>query len=115
VPEVVYPQLVKSLPIANADPYLNSLLVKYCDDALSKRRGRPATWRLRVENAIAPLLPALDCVVELGGLEPSTRPLSARSAGAPIKVAKIAIGEGRDRVVSCGIYMQFCPLLLGEK
>ena len=55
--EVVYPQLVKSLPIANADPYLDSLLLKYCDDALSKRRGLPGTWRLRVENAIAPLLP----------------------------------------------------------
>jgi AraC-like DNA-binding protein len=55
--EMIFPQLAKSLPIANADPFLNSLLVKYCDEALSQRRGRAGTWRLRVENAIAPLLP----------------------------------------------------------
>jgi AraC-like DNA-binding protein len=36
---------------------LKSLLVKYCEQALSDRRVRSHTWQLNVENAIAPLLP----------------------------------------------------------
>jgi AraC-like DNA-binding protein len=57
VDEVSYPQLAKTMRIVNADPFLNALLVKYFDEALSERRFRSSTWRLRVENAIAPLLP----------------------------------------------------------
>jgi AraC-like DNA-binding protein len=57
VDEVVYPGLAKSIPTVNADPYLNSLLVRYCEEALSNRRVRSGAWRLRVENAIVPLLP----------------------------------------------------------
>jgi AraC-like DNA-binding protein len=57
VDEVVYPGLAKSIPTVNADPYLNSLLVRYCEEALSNRRVRSSPWRLRVENAIVPLLP----------------------------------------------------------
>jgi len=55
--EVSYPKSVKSTPTVNADPYLGSLLVRYCEEALSKRRARSGPWRLRVENAIVPLLP----------------------------------------------------------
>ena len=57
VDQIVYPRLAKSLPVVNADPYLNSLLVQYCEEAISYRRIRSGTWRLRAENAIAPLLP----------------------------------------------------------
>ena len=57
VGEVVYPGLAKSIPTINADPYLNSLLVRYCEEALANRRVRSDPWRLRVENAIVPLLP----------------------------------------------------------
>jgi AraC-like DNA-binding protein len=55
--EVVYPRLADTIASVNADPYLNSLLVKYCEEALSNRRVRSGAWRLKVENAIAPLLP----------------------------------------------------------
>ena len=57
VDEVVYPGLAKGMPTVNADPYLNSLLVRYCEEALSNRRVRSGAWRLKVENAIVPLLP----------------------------------------------------------
>jgi AraC-like DNA-binding protein len=57
IDEVAYPEACARLPVVDADPYLNSLLVKYCDEALSIRRVRSSAWRLRVENAIAPLLP----------------------------------------------------------
>jgi AraC-like DNA-binding protein len=57
VDEVAYPPAVKSMTTVNADAYLNALLVRYCEDALSVRRTRSAPWRLKVENAIVPLLP----------------------------------------------------------
>jgi len=55
--EVAYPGSMARTPCVNADPYLNALLVKYCDEAIAQRRKRPATWQLKVENAIVPLLP----------------------------------------------------------
>jgi hypothetical protein len=38
VDEVIYPQRAISMATVNADSYLNSLLVKYCEEALSSRR-----------------------------------------------------------------------------
>jgi AraC-like DNA-binding protein len=55
--EITYAQSLKTTSVVNADPYLNNLLVKYCEEALSDRRVGSGTWRLKVENAIAPLLP----------------------------------------------------------
>ena len=57
VDEIVLPLSARSVPIVNADPYLNSLLLRYCEEVISKRRVKEGAWRLRVENAIAPLLP----------------------------------------------------------
>ena len=55
--EVVYPGSIAAAPSTNADPYLNALLVRYCEDAAAKRRRNSTTWQLKVENAIVPLLP----------------------------------------------------------
>jgi AraC-like DNA-binding protein len=57
IDEVIYPGASARLPIVSADPYLNSLLVQYCDEALASRIAKSSAWRLSVENAIAPLLP----------------------------------------------------------
>ena len=57
VDEIVFPLSVRSVRIVNADPYLNSLLLRYCEEVISRRRLKEGAWRLRVENAIAPLLP----------------------------------------------------------
>jgi AraC-like DNA-binding protein len=57
IDEVAYRQPFRDTPIVDADPYLNSLLVRYCEEALADRRVGSGTWRLKVENAIAPLLP----------------------------------------------------------
>jgi AraC-like DNA-binding protein len=57
VDDIAYPGTTAQLPVVTADPYLNSLLIKYCDEALSRRRARSTAWRLRAENAIVPLLP----------------------------------------------------------
>ena len=55
--EVVYPRLADTMANVDADPYLNSLLVRYCEEAMSNRRVHSGGWRLKVENAIVPLLP----------------------------------------------------------
>ena len=57
VDEVVFPDAVKLMPIVNADPHLNELLIKYCEEALAHRETNCSTLRSSVENAIAPLLP----------------------------------------------------------
>ena len=57
IDEVAYRQPFKNASIGDADPYLNSLLVKYCEEAISNHRVGSGAWRLNVENAIAPLLP----------------------------------------------------------
>jgi AraC-like DNA-binding protein len=57
VDELVFPDTVKRMPIVSADPHLNELLIKYCDEALAHREVNCATLRSSVENAIAPLLP----------------------------------------------------------
>jgi AraC-like DNA-binding protein len=47
----------RELPLIHADAYLNNLLLKYCEAALSDRRGDMSQLRTRVENAISSLLP----------------------------------------------------------
>ena len=56
VDDVAFPRRIADARILSADPYLNKLLLAYCEDALSHRR-RAGTFRASVENAIAPLLP----------------------------------------------------------
>jgi AraC-like DNA-binding protein len=55
--EVIFPEPVKGLAVSSADPYLNELLVKYCDEALSHRQPNRPAFRVAVENAVARLLP----------------------------------------------------------
>jgi AraC-like DNA-binding protein len=55
--EVIFPATVKQLPVVSADPYLNKLLIEYCDEARSYRKAGNLTCRVAVENTIAPLLP----------------------------------------------------------
>ena len=55
--EVAFPEAVKQLPVLCADPYLNKLLIEYCDEARSHRKPGCLPCRVAVENAIAPLLP----------------------------------------------------------
>jgi AraC-like DNA-binding protein len=54
--EVVFIGTAPQMPVLGADPYLNRLLVRYCEEARS-HRSATSTFRVSVENAIAPLLP----------------------------------------------------------
>jgi AraC-like DNA-binding protein len=55
--EVAFPGTVNQIPVVSADPYLNKVLIKYCEDARSHREAGHLTFRVAVENAIVPLLP----------------------------------------------------------
>ena len=57
VDQFTYPLSAAQIRVVSADSYLNSLLLDYCDEAVANRRVRSSTWRSKVENAIAPLLP----------------------------------------------------------
>jgi AraC-like DNA-binding protein len=48
---------VNNMPIVSADPYLDELLITYCEEALSRRETPSSKLRSSVENAIAVLLP----------------------------------------------------------
>ena len=54
----------RELPLIHADPYLNDLLLKYCETALADKRGNMSELRTRVENAISSLLPHGRVLVE---------------------------------------------------
>jgi AraC-like DNA-binding protein len=47
----------RDLPLIHSDPYLNDLLLKYCEAALADRRRDMSELRTKVENAISSLLP----------------------------------------------------------
>lgn len=55
--EIIFPAKIGTLPVTSADPYLNKLLISYCEEALSKRAGSRGTFRTNVENTVVPLLP----------------------------------------------------------
>jgi AraC-like DNA-binding protein len=47
----------RDLPLIHSDPYLNDLLLKYCEAAPADRRRDMSELRTKVENAISSLLP----------------------------------------------------------
>jgi AraC-like DNA-binding protein len=57
VDEVAYSTNFAGDKIVSADPFLNSLLERYCEEALAGRRTASGDWRPKVENAMAQLLP----------------------------------------------------------
>jgi AraC-like DNA-binding protein len=57
VNEVVFPASTKAIPLVKADPYLNDLLVKYCEEAISVRPSEVNPFGSNVEKIIASHLP----------------------------------------------------------
>jgi len=63
VDEILFARKFASLPVVNADPFLNRLLVSLCEEAVAKRSSSPGSIRTQVENSIAALLPHGDARV----------------------------------------------------
>lgn len=57
VDEILFDAEVESMPEVTADPFLNRLLLKFCEDALRYRPRVRGTFRAAVENAVVPDLP----------------------------------------------------------
>jgi AraC-like DNA-binding protein len=57
VDEVTFPLSIREMAVISADPYLNDLLIKYCEEALAGRPTSRVSFGSSVENAIALLLP----------------------------------------------------------
>lgn len=55
--EVILSPDTGDMAVVSADPYLSSLLEKYCEEAVSARQTKSSDWRINVENAMAQLLP----------------------------------------------------------
>lgn len=74
--EIDFPAASWNLPIVSADPHLHRLCVQACEEALVRRSKKPTSLKVRVENAIAALLPhgqaRLDSVAAMLGVSPRT-------------------------------------------
>jgi len=57
VDEVLFPPSIRDLAVSSADPYLNDLLVRYCEQALARSKASHGSFGMTVDNAIAMLLP----------------------------------------------------------
>ena len=54
---VVFRNECRRLPVVGADPHLSDILVRYCEETLASRNQARDSFRVCVENVIAPLLP----------------------------------------------------------
>ena len=54
---IVFEKASHRLPVISADPHLSDILVRYCEETLTSRRKAGSAFRVKVENAVAPLLP----------------------------------------------------------
>jgi AraC-like DNA-binding protein len=57
VDEIQFPAEIATMPVVDADRFLNKLLVANCEEALSERPALLRPFRSSVENAISRLLP----------------------------------------------------------
>jgi AraC-like DNA-binding protein len=55
--EAVFSSSIRDIAIPSGDPYLNELLLRYCEEALSQQKASETSFGLNVENAIALLMP----------------------------------------------------------
>jgi AraC-like DNA-binding protein len=91
----------RGLPLIHSDPYLNDLLLKYCEAMLAGRRGDTSPLRTRVENAIASRLPHGRVLVEdvARGLGMSERTLARKLSDEGLNFTEIFQQLRRDLAV----------------
>jgi AraC-like DNA-binding protein len=55
--DITFSKTHSQSPVVGADPYLNRLLISYCEEAISQRPRTLGSFRSSVETAVIPLLP----------------------------------------------------------
>ena len=86
---------------ADANPYLNNPLLKYCEAAKTDRRGNVSQLRTRVENAMSSLLPNGRVVVDhvARSLGMSKRSLARRLSDEGLNFTEVLQQLRRDLAV----------------
>ncbi len=94
VDEIVFSGKSGEYPVVTADPYLNQLCVRFCEETLTRLAKKTSPLKVRVENAIASLLPHggmhFDAVAVQLGM--SGRTLARRLASEGYSFSKILDG-----------------------
>ena len=85
------------LPLIHADPYLNHLLLKYCEAALTDQRGNVSQLRTRVENAISSVASSWSDVAR--GLGMSDRTLARKLSDEGLNFTEVLRQLRRDLAV----------------
>jgi AraC-like DNA-binding protein len=91
----------RELPLIYADPFLNNLLLKYCEAAIADRSGNASQLRTRIENAISSLLPHGRVVVDdiARGLGMSKRTLARKLSDEGLDFTEVLQQLRRDLAV----------------
>jgi AraC-like DNA-binding protein len=99
--EIALNSNARELPVIHADPYLNNLLLKYCEAALTNRGGNASPLRTRVENAISSVLPHGRVLVEdvARSLGMSKRTLARKLSDEGLNYSEIVEQLRRDLAV----------------
>ena len=98
VDDLAVPAAVATAAVASADPYLHELLVRHGEEALAHRRPNRGSFRVAVENAIAPLLPHGEANADeiARGLGLSRRTLARRLAAEGLNFEAVLEAMRRD-------------------
>jgi AraC-like DNA-binding protein len=116
---VQFPSEAAKLQIVSADPHLNKLLSKYCDEVLAARKVPPVPLRVNVENLIATLLPhgqaRRDVVAQKLGLSPRSlgRKLSAEGISFARILEELRIGLAKRYLSERDLSISRIAWLLG--
>ena len=102
VDEISFDASVMDLPLVGYDPYLNDLMVKSCEEAVTARQSNVSPFRTEVENAIAPLLPHGEAQAKMiaGKLNLSERTFARRLAAEGLSFGEILDQMRRDLAMS---------------
>jgi AraC-like DNA-binding protein len=87
---IIFDKEAKQLRLVAADPYLNEMLLHYCEQALAYRRSREGPLQIAIENAIAPLLP--HGKAQLGAIA-QTLGVSSRTLARRLAAEGLSFGE----------------------
>jgi AraC-like DNA-binding protein len=97
VDEIIFSRESGEYPIATADPHLNQLCVRFCEETLARLGKKTSPLKVKVENAIAALLPHGEMHVNAvaAQLGMSTRTLTRKLASEGHSFTKILEGLRR--------------------
>jgi len=99
--EILFDIDAMTLPLVVADPFLNELMIKMCEDAMAIRPTNVSPFRTVVENTIAPLLPHAEAtartVAEQLGL--SERTFARRLAAEGLSFGEVLDQLRRDLAI----------------